>query len=281
MNALESYNGTIMGEECECAQFTIDTLTSPFVLSDITKAGEQYTFGFWIRADTDGSISTCGKTITATTEWVRHVVTFTATGPDVKIFFATAGVYYIFHPQIELGNMDTAYAPAPEDLDDSESVNEINGRLQTVYENVTSLELTATGIQSTVSDVVKRVDEVDNEVVATTSELTALKQASDSLSVEVQKITDDGVKKVTTTTGTFDDEGMTIDRNDSPTKTTITPDGMIVTDKSAGGNKEVLKATSDGVEATDLHARTYLIVGGRSRFENYGTDRTGCFWIGG
>ena len=33
--------------------------------------------------------------------------------------------------------------------------------------------------------------------------------------------------------------------------------------------------------AVDLHASTYLMVGGRSRFENYGTDRTGCFWIGG
>ena len=281
MNSLESFSGIIMEKEDECAKFSIDTISSPFVLSNITKEREQYTFSFFLRSDSEGSISTCGKTITATTEWVRHVVTFTATGPDVKIFFATAGVYYIFHPQLELGNIDTDYAPAPEDLDDSESVNEINGRLQTVYESVTSLELTATGIQSTVSDVVNRVDEVSNEVVATTSELTALKQASDSLSVEVQKITDDGVKKVTTTTGTFDDEGMTIDRNDSPTKTTISPDGMVVIDKAAGGDKEVLKATSDGVEATDLHARTYLIVGGRSRFENYGTDRTGCFWIGG
>lgn len=43
----------------------------------------------------------------------------------------------------------------------------------------------------------------------------------------------------------------------------------------------MLSATGNGVNATNLHAKTYLIIGGRSRFENYGTNRTGCFWIGG
>ena len=48
-----------------------------------------------------------------------------------------------------------------------------------------------------------------------------------------------------------------------------------------GGDAEVLAATSGGVDATNLHAKTYLIIGGRSRFENYGSGRTGCYWIGG
>ena len=43
----------------------------------------------------------------------------------------------------------------------------------------------------------------------------------------------------------------------------------------------MLTANKDGVNATNLKAITYLIIGERSRFENYGTDRTGCFWIGG
>ena len=34
----------------------------------------------------------------------------------------------------------------------------------------------------------------------------------------------------------------------------------------------VLVANSDGVDAVDLHASTYLAVGGRSRFENYGEE---------
>ena len=46
-------------------------------------------------------------------------------------------------------------------------------------------------------------------------------------------------------------------------------------------NTEVLTANAAGVSAVDLHARTYLIVGNNSRFEDYDGFRTGCFWIGG
>jgi hypothetical protein len=41
----------------------------------------------------------------------------------------------------------------------------------------------------------------------------------------------------------------------------------------------VLTANNVGVDAANLHATTYLIVGTYSRFEDYG-NRTGCFWIG-
>lgn len=44
----------------------------------------------------------------------------------------------------------------------------------------------------------------------------------------------------------------------------------------------MLKASKDGVDAKNLHAKTYLIIGKNSRFEDYnGGTRTGCFWIGG
>ena len=48
--------------------------------------------------------------------------------------------------------------------------------------------------------------------------------------------------------------------------------------------QEILTANNEGVDATNLHAKTYLIIGkgdGRSRFEDYLVNRTGCFWIGG
>ena len=46
----------------------------------------------------------------------------------------------------------------------------------------------------------------------------------------------------------------------------------------------VLTANNEGVQAVNLHATTYLIIGQYSRFEDYDKDgepRTGCFWIGG
>ena len=60
-------------------------------------------------------------------------------------------------------------------------------------------------------------------------------------------------------------------------KTQITEDGMTV----YKNNESVLVANNVGVEAVNLHATTYLIIGNNSRFENYNDTRTGCFWIGG
>ena len=60
-------------------------------------------------------------------------------------------------------------------------------------------------------------------------------------------------------------------------KTTITEDGMTV----YRNDEAVLTADNQGVKAEDLHATTYLIIGANSRFEDYGTNRTGCVWIGG
>lgn len=44
------------------------------------------------------------------------------------------------------------------------------------------------------------------------------------------------------------------------------------------GSEEVLTADNTGVDAKNLHATTYLIIGTNSRFEDY-DSRTGCFWI--
>ena len=89
---------------------------------------------------------------------------------------------------------------------------------------------------------------------------------------------DNGVSKVTTSTGfKFDDEGLTVSKSNTEMKTQITEDGM----KVFKNDEAVLTANNVGVEARNLSASTYLIVGSNSRFENYGEERTGCFWIGG
>ena len=59
--------------------------------------------------------------------------------------------------------------------------------------------------------------------------------------------------------------------------TKVTEDGMEVSQN----NTPVLVADSQGVEAKNLHASTYLIISGKARLEAYGTDRVACYWIGG
>lgn len=134
-----------------------------------------------------------------------------------------------------------------------------------------ALEMTVEGLKT---DVIKH----DAGLADISSRMTAVEQTAEGLSVQVQSVKTDGVSKVSTATGyTFDETGMTVEKSGREIKTRISEDGMQV---YKNGNA-VLTASSDGVDAVDLHASTYLAVGGRSRFENYGADRTGCFWIGG
>ncbi len=137
-------------------------------------------------------------------------------------------------------------------------------------EKITKLQLTTDGLKTRVTDQQKGLDDVAKRV-------STVEQTAEGLSVQVRTVLDDGVSRVSTTAGyTFDETGMTVEKSGRAIKTQITEDGMRV----YKNENIVLTASSEGVEAVDLHASTYLIVGGRSRFENYGTDRTGCFWIG-
>lgn len=87
----------------------------------------------------------------------------------------------------------------------------------------------------------------------------------------------EGTNKVVTHTGyIFDDTGLTINKTNSELTTTITEDGMQV----KKNNQTVLVANNAGVDAQNLHATTYLIIGLNSRFEDFNSNRTGCFYIG-
>lgn len=157
----------------------------------------------------------------------------------------------------------------------------IRQNIHFLQSSIGELAADADSIRGSVSSAQQILDGLSGELQTTKEDIAAMKLEADGLTLEIQKIQDDGVKKVTTTTGTFDETGLTIDQTDSTTKTRVSPDGMCVYRKSYGNEENaVLAATSDGVDATNLHAKTYLIVGGKSRFENYGSNRTGCFWIG-
>ena len=147
---------------------------------------------------------------------------------------------------------------------------------------MTALEINTEGLTATVSTVSTKVDEsVENlnQELGTLINTVETKITSTEAQITVinEKIAE-GVEKVTTSTGfTFDETGLTVSNSESEMTTTITEDGMKVYKNS----EEMLVADHTGVKATNLHATTYLMVGGRSRFENYESNRTGCFWIGG
>lgn len=149
-----------------------------------------------------------------------------------------------------------------------------NGLSNTITQTASSLEGQITSVSKEVSE---NKDAVDEEIKSIQKDL-SLKATSEELTLQFNKIVEDGVEKVETSTGyTFDEDGLSIEKSGSEMKTKITENGMYV----SKDGEEVLVANNEGVDAVNLHATTYLIVGMNSRFEDYGDGRTGCFWIGG
>lgn len=148
-------------------------------------------------------------------------------------------------------------------------------------EKIASLEINTDSINATVSSLQETtnstLENIDNNVAELTKKVEASITAED-VNLAIKSELSNGVDKVVTSTGfTFNEEGLTVSKTGREMTTTITEDGMTV----YRDNTAVLTANHTGVDATNLHATTYLIIGNNSRFEDYGTNRTGCFWIGG
>lgn len=145
---------------------------------------------------------------------------------------------------------------------------------------IVNLESNTNGLNATVSKLSSDTNETLGELNDQLTDITEKVNAQitpEQVTLEVQKIVDNGVTRVETTTGfTFDEAGMSVAKGEM--KTQITEDGMTV--YKGEDDDIVLTANSTGVDAKNLKATTYLIVGKNSRFEDYGSNRTGCFWIG-
>ena len=95
---------------------------------------------------------------------------------------------------------------------------------------------------------------------------------------------------VKTTSGTFDENGMTYEKTNAETKTTINEIGVNVKDRNnnsilfAGyvdeNNTEYADYKGQTIVASDnIRVNHYMVVGSHSRFEDY-EGGTGCFYIG-
>ena len=171
-------------------------------------------------------------------------------------------------------------------------INAITGQQKTNTTDISQLKVEKNNISASVTTIVEKQSDIDSTIVdmqkgigeqnqsnaaqfeSLTNKVNATmtsEQVQLAISTEVAK----GANKVTTSTGfKFDDSGLTISKTNSEMSTTIDEDGMSI----YKGSEEVLTADNTGVDAKNLHATTYLIIGTNSRFEDYGS-RTGCFWI--
>lgn len=172
----------------ECAKFVIDDCTEVFALSDIMTSEREYTFSCWIRSDEAGTITVHGKAFSSTVDWQRFTHTFTADEVDLYIAFVEAGTYYIYHPQLEIGNRATDWTPAPEDVDESiEAVVEVlTDRIRMVVTDSDGQSMmTQTADGGWTFDMTKAVDATAREGVAgLDSRVTGLEPIGDYVKVK-------------------------------------------------------------------------------------------------
>ena len=156
-----------------------------------------------------------------------------------------------------------------------------NTQLTQINSSIAGLNLRADGITASVESNQKLVDDRFSE---TNIELQSLRQSvsaqitSKDVKFQIESERKEAEHSLKDRTGiTLDENGVTVNKSNSTMKTTMSDHGLSVQDSG----KEVLQADNTGVYATNLRATTYLIVGGKLRIQNIGSDRAGCFWIGG
>lgn len=246
--------------------------------------GEQYTMSCYARkvsGEPQFSFAINGlaefRWRTITEEWSQYSLTFTAT--DEFNTSTVAWAIFRAHTQhigtlemtgfkIERGNKATDWTPAPEDT---------RGLIVQEVKKEVNFEITEGSIFGSVSEINNRIDGID-DTLETAKKEGIFDLTAEGLSLKFTQALQNAQGVHITGTGFhFDREGLSISNEGQSMKNLLDEAGMKVTRDGT----EILTATKEGVKARDLTAGQYLIVGENARFEDYGTGRSACFWVGG
>lgn len=161
-----------------------------------------------------------------------------------------------------------------------EDLELLAGAVEANSQNISSLRADSESINASVRSIETVVNEgledINSDIAALTKTVES-KITSEEVTLQINSALENGATKVVTSTGyKFDSDGLTVNKTGSEMKTQISDDGMVV----YKNDNAVLTANNAGVDAVNLHASTYLIIGDNSRLEDWGS-RTACFWIGG
>ena len=199
---------------------------------------------------------------------------------DCYVRFSARG-FTDYNHMGEFATKPSEWSPSPEDI--NSDITEIQAETRNLKESVSSLQLGTDSINASVKSLEETITNTTNglsENISSIQKQVDLAMTSDDVKIEIQKQMANGSNRVSTTTGyTFDERGLNISKTDSEMETTITEDGMTV----YKNDEKMLVANNQGVDAKNLTATTYLIIGNNSRMETYtenGSTRTAVFWIG-
>lgn len=168
----------------------------------------------------------------------------------------------------------------------NEELKALSGKVFTLQKGIDGLRIENRELDEKYASIALDVDSVSTEVSKQTQELddirtsvSTIQQTADNVTIQVQKIAGDGVTKVNTGLGlTIDETCVNIHRDGSEMSNSLDENGMyVIRSKGTDNETTMLQADADGVEATNLTAKNFLIIG-HARFEAY-EDGVGCFYV--
>lgn len=172
---------------------------------------------------------------------------------------------------------------AADDKHNSSAIDKVEHDARADYEKnkeqISGTETRLTSlIQRTSETIMLEVSKIQTDNESMKEQLTQIQQTAEDVTIRVSKIEQDGVDKVTTSMGyKFSDNGLHIQKSGEEIENLMDHTGMYV----KRGDEIMLQANKDGVVATDVTVRNYLVIGTHARFEDYPDKRTACFYIGG
>lgn len=183
-------------------------------------------------------------------------------------------------------------------------VDKENSTITNLVQVTTTLDSRTTNNETTINNNYQELINKFNDV-ASIDDVTQLRQSMQTtmneqeLRIEnIQGILVNGVEKVVTTSGTFDEDGLTMERTGARTKSTLDETGVDVKDTQGSSNEDLFfagyvdndKAQSNTklapyegqtvVFSKNSIVENYFTIGTHSRIEDY-EDGTGVFYIGG
>lgn len=150
-------------------------------------------------------------------------------------------------------------------------------------------EQLAKDINNNYQEIIQKFDEVprNDDIVAIENKVETIQNSTEYAINIAEDIQVNGVSKVKTETGyTFDNNGLTIEKTNAKTKSTLNETGLNIKDATGSSEESLLFAGYDNetgetvVKSKNMTVEKYLTIGKYSRIEDY-EEGTGVFWIGG
>lgn len=181
---------------------------------------------------------------------------------------------------LNLSKEDETYTSSLQGYKDSVNVvlNEIKGTVTETNEDLGErISITESKLLQDADNITAMLAQIDD----LTQQLTEVRATADGLLVQITNIEQNGVESVRTRTGyTFDIDGLKISKEGEEMQNKLDNTGLYVT----RSGEQILTANNEGVEAINLTAHNFLIIGRNSRLQDYdnGSDhyRTAIFYTG-